>query len=101
MALHLPSDFRLIDVHNAAIVRLKGEVEYAALSYQWSTATTCEERDQMLKTANMNELEQPQSLEPSVVPEVIADFMQLCREIGIPYRWVGLTDYALSRTMTA
>lgn len=88
MPLHLPNDFRLIDVHNSAVVRTKGEVEFAALSYQWSTATTCETRDLILKAANMNELEQQQSLGPSAVPEVIADSMQLCRDIGIPYLWV-------------
>ncbi|GKT40328.1 uncharacterized protein ColSpa_00509 [Colletotrichum spaethianum] len=84
----LPAGFRLIDTTLQCVARVKDVADFVALSYQWRTATAYKDRDLQLTKANVEELERPYCLRDSLIPEVISDAMQLCREIGRRYLWV-------------
>ncbi|KAF0318867.1 hypothetical protein GQ607_013826 [Colletotrichum asianum] len=84
----VPSGFRLIDAALRCVTRAQEGMEYMALSYQWRTATAYPEADLQLTKKKMDELERPQSLKESLIPEVISDAMLLCRNMGRRYLWV-------------
>lgn len=84
----LPPLFRVIDTTLNCLIQPKHPITYAALSYQWRTATAFEDRDLMLSQDSAAELELPSSLKATRLPEVIVDAMQTCRDIGQRYLWV-------------
>ncbi|GAW23075.1 hypothetical protein ANO14919_126250 [Xylariales sp. No.14919] len=85
----LPSGFLVIDVETECIVEPHYDInDYVALSYQWATATAYKDRDLMLLRSNKQKLQRQGSLSAYVLPEVIQDSMEFCRDIGQRYLWV-------------
>lgn len=85
----LPRGFRLIDVRERRVVAPEEEVRFVALSYVWNAASSSPEKQKLqLYTENLKELEQPDSLKDLILPEVVADAIYLCAEIGERYLWV-------------
>ncbi|KAI0419027.1 heterokaryon incompatibility protein-domain-containing protein [Xylaria grammica] len=88
-SVSLPRGFRLIDVHERRVVLPQSQVEYVALSYVWSMASNSPEKQSLqLHSENTEYLEMPHSLTDSILPEVVADAIHLCVEIGQRYLWV-------------
>ncbi|KAK3320149.1 heterokaryon incompatibility protein-domain-containing protein [Cercophora scortea] len=101
--IQLPPGFRVVDTVSNCVVHLQDIIiptattttittaaafKFAALSYQWRTATVFPTRDLALQTANAVRLGAPNSLDPSQLPEVIADAMRVCQDLGIRHLWV-------------
>jgi hypothetical protein len=90
--LSLPPHFRLIDSHEWRVVAAQEPVEYVALSYIWAaaTASAASPTDQpfQLDTKSLRSLEEKGSLRTGKLPELIADAMHLCADIGYRYLWV-------------
>ncbi|KAF7536033.1 hypothetical protein G7054_g4890 [Neopestalotiopsis clavispora] len=85
----LPGSFRLIDTLEQCVVRPSHDVEYTALSYVWAAASDSLEKQKLqLEKGNCDAMETPGSLEKDALPEVIADAINLCRQIGQRYLWV-------------
>ncbi|KAI0410879.1 heterokaryon incompatibility protein-domain-containing protein [Xylaria grammica] len=85
----LPHGFLVINVETECIVEPHRDIsDYVALSYQWATATAYKDRDVMLLRSNKQKLQRQGSLSAYVLPEVIQDSMQFCRDIGQRYLWV-------------
>ncbi|KAI0097945.1 heterokaryon incompatibility protein-domain-containing protein [Nemania sp. FL0031] len=88
-SVDMPRGFRLIDTHERRVVRPQSQVEYVALSYVWNAASSSpEKQSSQLNLGNLKELEEPNSLNDSILPEVVADAINLCIEIGQRYIWV-------------
>lgn len=88
-SINMPRGFRLIDVHERRVVLPQAPFEYVALSYVWSTASSSPEKQKLqLYSGNLKELEEVNSLGDSILPEVVADAVHLCAEIGHRYLWV-------------
>ncbi|KAI1163515.1 heterokaryon incompatibility protein-domain-containing protein [Nemania serpens] len=84
-----PRGFRLIDVRERRVVTPEAGLRYVALSYVWNAASSSPEKQKLqLYTENLKELERPNSLSDSILPEVVADAIYLCLEIGERYLWV-------------
>lgn len=90
--LSLPPHFRLIDTHEWCVVATQEPVEYVALSYIWAaaTASAASPTDEpfQLDTKSLQSLEEKGSLRTNRLPELIADAMHLCADIGYRYLWV-------------
>ncbi|KAI1111852.1 heterokaryon incompatibility protein-domain-containing protein [Nemania sp. NC0429] len=85
----LPRGFRLIDVRERRVVTPEPGVGYVTLSYVWNAASSSPEKQNLqLYKENLKELEQPGSLSDAILPEVVADAIYLCAELGKPYLWV-------------
>ncbi|KAI1156300.1 heterokaryon incompatibility protein-domain-containing protein [Nemania diffusa] len=88
-SVNVPEGFRLIDVLERRVVLPQSKVEYVALSYVWSAASSSPEKQNLqLRLENIKDLEEPDSLNDSILPEVVADAINLCIEIGQRYLWV-------------
>ncbi|KAI1181097.1 heterokaryon incompatibility protein-domain-containing protein [Nemania sp. FL0916] len=91
-SVNLPRSFRLIDVLERRVVlspQSQSPPEYVALSYVWDAASNSPEKQKaQLYTGNIAQLEQPNSLTDDVIPEVVADAIYLCAQIGQRYLWV-------------
>ncbi|KAI0136526.1 heterokaryon incompatibility protein-domain-containing protein [Xylariales sp. AK1849] len=76
---------RVIDVEKACVVKLEHPVRYACLSYVWGGAK------QTLYAADTKDLfEEPGGLigANTVLPQTIADAMEVTKSIGLRYLWV-------------
>ncbi|KAJ2988098.1 hypothetical protein NUW58_g4154 [Xylaria curta] len=88
-SVNLPRGFRLIDVRERQVVLPQAQVEYVALSYVWNAASASPEKQKLqLDSENIKHLEAPNSLKDSILPEVVADAIYLCLDIGQRYLWV-------------
>lgn len=76
-------DFRVIDVHDMAVVLAPKNCEYVALSYCWGSASTI-----LLKRVNLVRLAVPNVLRGTVLPNTISDAIEVTRHAGIRYLWV-------------
>lgn len=87
-----PPGFRCIDTRDWCVTEIDSSDEYLALSYVWAAATSpssqVEDEPFQLKLANVEELGRKNSLRSDQVPDLIADAIQLCSEIGFRYLWV-------------
>lgn len=74
---------RVIDVQDMAIRPAPGRCEYVALSYCWGSSKTT-----LLKQENVERLTHTQSLRFDILPDTIADAIEVTRNAGIRYLWV-------------
>ncbi|KAK3690109.1 hypothetical protein B0T22DRAFT_491418 [Podospora appendiculata] len=95
--IQLPPGFHVVDTVLNCVVHLHDIIspptataafKFAALSYQWRTATAFPTRDLALRTANTIRLGAQNSLDLSQPPKVIADAMRACQDLGIRYLWI-------------
>ncbi|PYI02673.1 HET-domain-containing protein, partial [Aspergillus sclerotiicarbonarius CBS 121057] len=78
-----PVDFRLIDVNERCVVRVKRLQDYVCLSYVWGTDTSCQATFETIR-----DLERPNSFAGSSVPGTIKHAMMACAALGKRYLWV-------------
>ena len=82
---------RVIDVEHRTIVeRNPEEIEYAALSYVWSTYSV-EDAGATLQDQAITKAEATQgssSTLPQKIPKVVEDAIFVCKKLAIPYLWV-------------
>jgi hypothetical protein len=82
--LHLPKDFRLIDVVKRCIIQPLEPIQYCVLSYVWGSAGQC-----FLKKDNLEELKAEKGINTiTELPQTIVDAIELCIKIECPYLWV-------------
>ncbi|XDG02759.1 hypothetical protein ABKA04_002374 [Annulohypoxylon sp. FPYF3050] len=81
----LPTGFRVIDTHGMRITQPDGFVRYVALSYMWLAGSGS---NIQLEKSNVNALEMEDSLRTLPIPDVIADAIALCRDLGERFLWV-------------
>lgn len=67
------------------ITKPDGFVRYVALSYMWSAGSGS---NIQLEKSNVNALEAEDSLRTLPIPDVIADAIALCRDLGERFLWV-------------
>ncbi|CAM1504807.1 Fc.00g023980.m01.CDS01 [Cosmosporella sp. VM-42] len=89
--MSLPQYFRVIDTRLWCITKPQPSVEYITLSYVWSQAqasqSTLTEPFKLL-AGNISALSRKDSLRTRELPEVIADAIQMCADLGQRYLWV-------------
>ncbi|KAI1390054.1 heterokaryon incompatibility protein-domain-containing protein [Hypoxylon trugodes] len=83
--MSLPAGFRVIDTHENKIVQLEGSFRYVALSYMWKVGP---DNNFQLEKDNVASLEEPHSLEVVQLPNIVADAIALCRDLGERYLWI-------------
>ncbi|KAK0710628.1 hypothetical protein B0H67DRAFT_646070 [Lasiosphaeris hirsuta] len=83
-----PPGLRLIDTLTRCITMPTTPVPYVALSYCWASATTSQGQDLQLLLSNLARLSQPDALTPAVLPAVLADAIQLCRDLSQRHLWI-------------
>lgn len=82
-ARDLPAQFRLIDVKERKLVRPPTlPCRYVAMSYVWGTP-----KKPMATRSNIKSLEEPGSLQRSVVPQTVMDAMTVCEKLSQRYLW--------------
>ncbi|KAI1381064.1 HET-domain-containing protein [Hypoxylon crocopeplum] len=81
----LPKGFRVIDTQDMKIIQPDDFVHYVALSYMWSGSL---DNNIQLEKSNVNTLEAPGSVKELRMPDIIADAIGLCRDLGERYLWV-------------
>ncbi|KAK5651997.1 hypothetical protein OQA88_10900 [Cercophora sp. LCS_1] len=86
--MSLPPGLRLIDTTTNSITLCTTPVPYIALSYCWAGAATSPAQNLQLVLSNVTRLSQPNSLNPTNLPPVIADAIHLCRSLGHRHLWV-------------
>ncbi|RSL50322.1 hypothetical protein CEP54_011976 [Fusarium duplospermum] len=84
----LPAGFRLIDTFSMCVSEHSSPVTYVALSYLWGSQSTTQKPTIQLQCSNQKQLEEENGLDSSQLPDVIADAIQLCMDIGHRYLWV-------------
>ncbi|OJD34186.1 het-domain-containing protein [Diplodia corticola] len=81
----LSPNFCVIDVHEGKLVRPTLPCRYLALSYVWGSGL---DRSKLIaKLSNAKSLQEPGSLQPTLLPRTIADAMVVCRELSERYLW--------------
>lgn len=78
----LPAQFRVIDVQERKLVRPTLPCRYVALSYVWGVP-----KKPMATRSNIKMLEEPGSLQPSIVPQTVLDAMTVCEKLSERYLW--------------
>ncbi|KAI1204558.1 HET-domain-containing protein [Annulohypoxylon truncatum] len=81
----LPTGFRVIDTHHMKILQPNDFVRYVALSYMWSGEPG---NDTQLERSNVDAFEMQDSLRALRIPDIIADAVALCRDLGERFLWV-------------
>ncbi|KAM0430921.1 hypothetical protein ACHAPT_005555 [Fusarium lateritium] len=84
----LPEGFRLIDTFSMCLSEHSSATPFAALSYLWASQSASQRKTIQLERGNQAELERKNGLDPSQLPDVIADAIQLCVDMGQRYLWV-------------
>lgn len=78
--------FRLIDIEKLCITEPPRLPSFVALSYVWNSSLG--EKDLQLCQANLQHLQIPGGIDVWALPDVVADTVRLCGDLGERYLWV-------------
>ncbi|KAI0971310.1 heterokaryon incompatibility protein-domain-containing protein [Xylaria arbuscula] len=81
----LPKGFRVIDTLEEKITEPEASFRYIALSYVWAVGP---DNDVQLEKSNVDALAASHSLRQVQLPNIIADAIALCRDLGERYLWI-------------
>lgn len=82
----LPPKFRLIDVEELCVTEVPQSPPFFALSYMWNSSG--DGKDLQLLRSNLDRLRQSGGIDVFALPDVVADAVRLCKDLGERYFWV-------------
>lgn len=82
----LAPGFRLIDVEKLCVTEPSHLPSFVALSYMWTSSLG--RKDLQLCQGNLQHLQVPGGIDVWALPDVVADTMRLCKDLGERYLWV-------------